>query len=98
MADNNDENELDALKVSIASLREKIAALATGMKKFTETKSGNPNADGEREERIQGDPQNEGNGHDAYTDFQHLFYEMRIHPFTIIFKLNHNVFFEARHG
>jgi len=39
MADNNDEKELDALKVCIARLREEIAALAAGVKKFAETKA-----------------------------------------------------------
>jgi hypothetical protein len=87
MTENNDKKELDELKGHIARLREEIAALSIGVKKFAEIKPGDSHADGEREERKQEDPPNEGNGHDAYTDFQHMIDEVRIHGEKVITEL-----------
>jgi hypothetical protein len=71
MTEKTREKELDELKADIASLREEIAALAAGVKKFTETKGAEPHAEGEYETTRQGGPGNGGHGHGACTDFQH---------------------------
>jgi len=64
MTERTREKELEALKAGIASLREEIAALATGMKKFAETRAAKPPTEGGHEATEQ-----EGPG--ASTDFQH---------------------------
>jgi hypothetical protein len=77
MTEKTHEKELDALKADIASLREEIAALATGVKKLAETKTAEPHAEGEHEASKQGGPANGGHGHGAWTDFQHTLDEAR---------------------
>ena len=71
MTERTHEKELDALKGDIASLREEIAALATGVKKLAETKATEPHAEGEPKATQQGGPANGGHGHGAWTDVQH---------------------------
>jgi hypothetical protein len=71
MTEKTREKELDELKADIASLRQEIAALATGVKKFAETKAAEPHAEGEHETTQQEGPANGGHGHGAWTDFQH---------------------------
>ncbi len=46
MTDRTREKERDALKADIASLREEIAALAAGVKKFAETQAAEPYVEG----------------------------------------------------
>jgi hypothetical protein len=71
MTEKTREKELDELKADIASLREEIAALAAGVKKFAERKAAEPHVEGEHEATQQGCPGNGGQGHGAWTDFQH---------------------------
>ena len=52
MTEKTHEKELDARKADIASLREEIAALATGVKKLAETKAAEPHAEGEDETDV----------------------------------------------
>jgi hypothetical protein len=75
MTERTHEKELDALKADIARLREEIAALATGVKEFAETKAAESHAKGDHERSKQKDPANGGDGHDAWTDFQHTLNE-----------------------
>ena len=70
MTEKTHEKELDALKADIANLREEIAALAAGVKKFAATKAAEPHVEGEPEASKQGGPANGGHGHGAWTDFQ----------------------------
>jgi hypothetical protein len=65
------EKELDELKADIASLRKEIAALASGAKKFAETKAAGPHAEGEYEASQHGDSATGGSAHGPWTDFQH---------------------------
>lgn len=71
MTEKTREKELDALKADIANLREEIAALATGVKKFAETKAAGPHAEGEPEATRQKGPAKSEQGRGAWTDFQH---------------------------
>jgi flagellar biosynthesis/type III secretory pathway protein FliH len=71
MTEKTREKELDELKADIASLREEIAALATGVKKFAETKAAEPHAEGEHETTQQGSPAKSEQGPGVWTDFQH---------------------------
>jgi hypothetical protein len=77
MTEKTHEKELDALKADIASLREEITALATGVKKLAETKAAEPHAEGEHEAGKQGGPDNGGHGHGEWTDFQYTLDEAR---------------------
>ena len=70
MTERTHEKELDALKADIASLREEIAALAAGAKKFAKTKAAESHAEGDHETSKQRDPANGWDVHDAWTDFQ----------------------------
>lgn len=70
MTEKTREKELDELKADIASLREEMAALATGVKKFAETKAAEPHAEGEHETTQQEGPAHSEQGHGAWTDFQ----------------------------
>ena len=72
MTEKTHEKELDALKTDIAGLREQIAALAAGVKKFAETKAAEPHVEGEHEATQQGGPANGGHGHGPWTGFQHM--------------------------
>lgn len=87
MTEKTPEKELDALKAGFASLREELAALAAGVKKFGETKSAGPHAEGEHEASQQGGPANGGRGHDAWTDFQHTLDEARAQGEKVVKEL-----------
>ena len=70
MTERTHEKDLDALKADIAGLREEIAALAAGVKKFAETKAAEPHAEEEHEATQQEDPAHSEQRHGTWTDFQ----------------------------
>ena len=72
MTEKTHEKELDALKTDIAGLREQIAALAAGVKKFAETKAAEPHVEGEHEATQQQGPAHGEQRHGTWTDFQHM--------------------------
>lgn len=77
MTEKTDEKEMEALRADIASLREKVAALAAGVRKFGETKAAGPRADEEDEAtRQEGSSSNGGYGRGAWTGFQHTLDEV----------------------
>ncbi len=71
MKERTHEKELDALKVDLATLREEIAALAAGAKKFAKTKAAESHAEGDHETTQQESSANSEEGPGAWTDFQH---------------------------
>jgi hypothetical protein len=70
MTEKTREKELDALKVDIASLREEIAALAAGVKEFSETKAAEFHAEGDYETTQQECSANSEQRPGAWADFQ----------------------------
>ena len=70
MTERTHEKDLDALKADIAGLREEIAALAAGVKKFAETKAAEPRVEEEHEATQQEDPAHSEQRHGTWTDFQ----------------------------
>ena len=71
MTEKTHEKDLDALKADIASLREEIAALATGVKKLAETKAAEPHGEGKPETTQQEGPAHSEQRHGTWTDLQH---------------------------
>jgi hypothetical protein len=78
MTEKIDEKELNALKVDIANLREKIAALTAGLKKLAQTKPAGSYAESDHEAREQGGSADDRHGESAWTDFQYTFGEARV--------------------
>jgi hypothetical protein len=69
MTDKTREKALDALKADVARLREEMASLAAGVKKFAEAKTAEPHAEGGNGASQQGASENGGRGQGAFTDY-----------------------------
>jgi hypothetical protein len=78
MTEKTHDKELDALKADIASLREEIAALAVGVKKFAGTKAAGIHDEGARAATGQEGPAYGEHGRGVFADLLHKFDSSRI--------------------
>jgi hypothetical protein len=73
MTERTQDKELDALKADIASLREEIASLAAGMKKYSGAKAAGSIDDVARAATGQEGPDHDEHGYGVFGDLWHTF-------------------------